>query len=357
MTFTLCMIVKDEEPRIERALMSAVKAGVDSWCIVDTGSTDGTMDVVRRVMAEVELVGELHQRPFVDFGTNRTDLLQLAARQERDHLVLLDADQELVGDLLHVPEGLDALRIKQIHGSLAWWNPLLLRNRGVWRFVGRTHEYLEVEGRAVGTAEGLSIIHHGDGASRPEKHRRDLELLRRDLADDPDNVRVMFYLAQTLDEMGRGHEAIHWYDRRAKRHDGWDAERWMAQYRAALLASRCDWAEGQRRLWEAWDARPARSEPLHHLAGRFLERGEWNLAYLAASQATTVQPEDLFVETWVYEYGIDVVRSLAAWRTGRVGEAKMVFERLAQDPSVPQAERDAANRNLMFCPEGEDDGC
>ena len=42
----LCMIVKNEEKIIERCLSSVLPL-IDSWVIVDTGSTDGTLDKIK----------------------------------------------------------------------------------------------------------------------------------------------------------------------------------------------------------------------------------------------------------------------------------------------------------------------
>jgi glycosyltransferase involved in cell wall biosynthesis len=61
---TLKMIVKDEAATIARTLRS-VKPFVDRWIIADTGSTDATIEVVRRAMEDVP--GELVTIPFTDF--------------------------------------------------------------------------------------------------------------------------------------------------------------------------------------------------------------------------------------------------------------------------------------------------
>ena len=62
------MIVKNEAHVIRRCLDS-VRPLIDRWVIVDTGSTDGTQALIRELMADVP--GELHERPWVDFSTNR----------------------------------------------------------------------------------------------------------------------------------------------------------------------------------------------------------------------------------------------------------------------------------------------
>ena len=45
-TICLCMIVKNEATVIRRCLDS-VRPIIDHWIVVDTGSTDGTQDIVR----------------------------------------------------------------------------------------------------------------------------------------------------------------------------------------------------------------------------------------------------------------------------------------------------------------------
>src|SRR6187399_76861 len=71
----LTMIVKDETAVIERCLRS-VRPFIDCWSIVDTGSTDGTQRLLASALAE--LPGKLHERPWKDFGHNRTEALELA---------------------------------------------------------------------------------------------------------------------------------------------------------------------------------------------------------------------------------------------------------------------------------------
>ena len=57
---TLCMIVKNESHIIHECLETIHKY-VDYWVISDTGSTDGTQDIIKRFFAEKGIPGELHQ--------------------------------------------------------------------------------------------------------------------------------------------------------------------------------------------------------------------------------------------------------------------------------------------------------
>src|SRR5437773_8058324 len=103
MTVALCMIVKNEAHVIRRYLESH-KDVIDTWCIVDTGSTDGTQQIVRDTMAELGIPGELHEREWIDFGTNKTEMLQLA-KGRADYLLQNDADHIWHGRL---PKNLDS---------------------------------------------------------------------------------------------------------------------------------------------------------------------------------------------------------------------------------------------------------
>src|SRR6185437_6058415 len=91
------MIVRNEAHIITETL-DAVAPYIDTWVIVDTGSADGTQDLIRTHMAHLGIPGELHERPWRDFGYNRTEALALA-RGHGDYIFVMDADDTIVGAL------------------------------------------------------------------------------------------------------------------------------------------------------------------------------------------------------------------------------------------------------------------
>ncbi len=95
-TICLNMIVKNEKHVIRRCL-EAVKGVVDYWVIVDTGSTDGTQEIIRECMKGLR--GQLYERPWRDFAFNRNEALDLAAGKG-DYLLLVDADE-----VMHITSG------------------------------------------------------------------------------------------------------------------------------------------------------------------------------------------------------------------------------------------------------------
>lgn len=93
-TICLSMIVKNEAHVIERCLNS-VKPFIDSWVIMDTGSTDGTQEVIEQCMKGIP--GELHNRTWVNFAHNRNESLKIAL-QKADYVLIMDADDYLEFD-------------------------------------------------------------------------------------------------------------------------------------------------------------------------------------------------------------------------------------------------------------------
>ena len=350
----LNMIVKDEAPILERFLKSVLPV-VDSYVVCDTGSTDGTPDLVRSYFARAGIPGALHTIPFVDFETARNKALDLArlAWPRSDYFLLADADMELVVDDPAIKERLSAplYSLKQTAGTLSYWNPRVVRRDLQAHYVGATHEYLSSEVPAEPLA-GLWIRDHACGSSRTEKTERDLRLLEARLARSPDDARSMFYLAQTLREAGRPAEAAEWYRRRIDA-GGWEAEVWYARFMLAL----CHAALGEDDLFErgcreAFALRPSRSEPLYHLARHFRERGRAEECLDLCEEGERIpRPEnDLFVEDAVYTSGFREEISIAGFYSAkperRARGRKECFD-LAVDRTVPSDRRVLARQNAI----------
>ena len=62
------MIIKNGGPLLEKVLNENLPF-FDRWCILDTGSTDGTQDVIKRILKNKK--GHLYEEPFVDFKISR----------------------------------------------------------------------------------------------------------------------------------------------------------------------------------------------------------------------------------------------------------------------------------------------
>ena len=142
-TICLNMIVKNESAVIRRCLDS-VRPIIDYWVIVDTGSTDGTQQIIREHFKDIQ--GELHQRPWQDFAHNRSEALVLA-RGHGDYVFVIDADE-----ILEITPGFEMPRLEsdsynvQIkYSGCTYLRRQLVSNALPWRYEGVLHEYMTCE--------------------------------------------------------------------------------------------------------------------------------------------------------------------------------------------------------------------
>lgn len=345
------MIVKNESQVIERCLRS-VRHLIDHWVICDTGSTDGTQDLIRETLDGIP--GELHEEPWTDFGHNRTSNIQLA-RGKADYLLTLDADHVMRQDA-PLP------RLRATSYMLRYDTPgtqhrfkHLMRGDRAWRYEGVTHEYPctdESAGPDVQqNLDALVIEDHADGGCRSDKFERDARLLRGELERDPTNTRTVFYLANTERDLGHAEEAIALYERRAAM-GGWPEEVYCSLLEAGLLrAERADdWPGAMDAFSRAWDARPRRLEACYELASRLRLKGRYRTAYALLDGAVdTPEPDDLlFTKSWVYQWGLLFEYSITAYWVGDYAASIESCDTLLAMPDLPERIRQQALINREF---------
>jgi tetratricopeptide (TPR) repeat protein len=343
---TLCMIVRDEADVIGRCLES-VRPLIESWVICDTGSTDATIEVVHEALAEIP--GELHRRPWRDFGYNRTELMEFA-QGGSGYLLLLDADMTLDWRGPLPPLTCDAYMLAH-RGEPYYAVPRLVRRDRRWRFEGATHEFLAAnEAYSRQLLESLVIDHHADGSSRADKLERDRRLLEQELRSNAGNARAVFYLAQTCRDLGDRRRAVELYRQRAGMSSG-DEEAFYAAFQAGALEAEWDGEGAARALLDAWRRRPSRAEPLHELARLRRYQRRYGDACEAARMGLELRlPDDrLFVHRHVYEWGLRFELAVASYWAGDVDLALRLSDELLEAAELPQPIRAAIRDNRAAC--------
>jgi tetratricopeptide (TPR) repeat protein len=231
----LGMIVKNEEKIIKKCL-EAAKQIIDYWIIIDTGSSDKTKEIIKETLADIP--GELLERPWVNFGHNRTEVAkEVKLRSNCDYMLMVDSD-EIINILHPIDKKLliaDYYDINEYDG-FSYYFPFLFSNRYVWKSVGVTHEYWNCEASNLVKEylNDIRIIHECNGSRRPEKGKNDLNLLIEGVNNEPNNARYTFYLAQTYRETGNIEKAIEYYYKRIKL-GGW----WEEIYYSRYMIIRC----------------------------------------------------------------------------------------------------------------------
>ena len=222
---SLCMIVRNEERFLGDALAS-LRDAVDEICIVDTGSTDGTVAVAESFGARVTSV-EWRD----DFGWARNAALAMARHA---WIFVLDADEELI------PESRPALAelrrsrpdgngrwirchnlTDDIAGDGAASNAIVrvFPNDPRIRYRGQIHEYVARDGEPFalhGLMSAIEIVHRGylgGMLSDRGKAERNLRVSRAAYDAQPDDPANVYNYATSLMLAGEGPLAIALFER------------------------------------------------------------------------------------------------------------------------------------------------
>lgn len=352
----LSMIVKNEAPVIRRCLDS-VKPLISHWVIVDTGSTDGTQDIIRQHMSGIP--GTLYERPWRDFAHNRSEALQLA-RPNADFSLIIDAD-----DALQIPPGFvmppllsDCYMLDIADSSIAYGRKQIVSNRLNWFYRGVLHEFLESEGPHTTGHLPIVMRRNHDGARRrdPNTYRRDAELLERALKTETDpllRTRYVFYLAQSYRDCGEAEKSLARHLERTKL-GGWQEEVFVSLYQAGLLKEQLGHDDaGVIATYEAATAAAPWRAEADHAASRFCRlKSRFGTGYAIAKRSVDkpVPAGGLFIEPWVYEFALWDEFAINAYWAGQYEESLDACINALGSGKLPvtDAQRVAANARFAL---------
>jgi glycosyltransferase involved in cell wall biosynthesis len=349
----LTMIVKNEARNMVE-LFNNIKGKFDSWCIVDTGSTDGTQDIIRAYFATNPVPGELHERPWVNFGHNRTEAFQLADGKG-DYMWVMDADDRISGDLSFKGLVLDTYQLR-IGNGFSHWRNQLFRCGLAWTYKGVLHEYAHSEkSKTAGRLEGKYYVEARTAGSRsqdPDKYKKDAALLEEALKTEPDNARYWFYLAQSYFDSHDFVNSKRCYEKRVSM-GAWPEEQFYAAWRVGQCAIHLKESDDNVILYmlRAYEIRPSRAESLHCLAEYLRLKNKFALAYVFAKTAASLPMplnDVLFIFRDVYEYKALDEMGISAYYVGRFQEAVETFKWILKENQFPPAQKDRLIANLNY---------
>lgn len=208
-TISACMIVKNEEDFLPRCLES-IKDVVDEIILVDTGSTDRTIEIAKQFGCKI------HHYPWKgDFSSARNESMKYATK---DWIFIIDADEEFP------PEGIPQLRLvtgqneceiisisvinKSLEtGQVTSFLPSvrLIKTHLGLKYYGIVHNRLDIPAELPVLRSEIQLYHYGYDIARDKlnkKLERSRKLLEKQLDKNPDDVYANFNIAQLL----RGYE-------------------------------------------------------------------------------------------------------------------------------------------------------
>ncbi len=202
-TVSACMIVKNEEELLEDCLKS-IRSWVDEIIIVDTGSTDKTIEIAESYGAKI-----YHQQWEGNFSKHRNYSLEQATS---DWIFIIDADERLCEEDIPKLQGLInsdehsivSINVYSIYGDneeMTTFLPSirLFKRDMELRYQGIVHNRLEFPEDASIVRADVKLMHLGYDLSPKRmkaKFERSKALLEKQLEEDPRNAFALYNLAQ-----------------------------------------------------------------------------------------------------------------------------------------------------------------
>lgn len=359
----LNFICKDESPVIENMLESA-KDIVDLIVVNDTGSTDGTQQIIKNFGEKYGIPTYVFERPFDDFENSRNHAMQklrdvvkeLNWNADQVHGFWFDCDETLVIDSKFNKEQFtkDLYMINTYIGQMKYTRNTFFKVSKPFRWYGPVHEFIVCDDQNItsGLAENIHVDVKmtgnswlGDIAEKYASHSYKLEAYINKNRQDP---RWIFYTAQSWHDAAsikdnkeeneeRLRRSMKYYRERVSRTDGYAEEIFYAQYRIGTIMRILEepWHLTHMELLKAYQIEPLRGESIKVIIDHYLQMGDWNMAYLYTKFAkTTFHGKNpyptrlLFVDEATYIWKFAEAHAAASFYTGRMDEAKQTYQEI-----------------------------
>lgn len=360
----LNFICKDEAHVIERMLNSA-KTITDLIVANDTGSTDGTQEIIKKFGKENNIPTYVFERPFDNFENSRNHSMEKLREVVKDlnwdandvHGYWFDCDEQLIINEKFNKNQFtkDLYMINTYIGTMKYTRNTFFRVSKPFRWYGPVHEFIVCDDKTItsGLVENAHVDVKMEGASWqgniPAKYKSHAFELEKYIDDDRKDPRWIFYTAQSyhdsastgdrLEDEERLRRSMKYYTERVNRTDGYGEEIFYSQFRIGTIMKALEkpWSETHQVLLKAYSMEPLRGEPIKSIIDYYLQVGEWQNAYLYSKFAKAnyhgknpYPKRLLFVDQTLYEWKFLEAHAAASFYTGRMEEAKANYQEILQ---------------------------
>ena len=287
----LCIMVKNGGELFRKTLIDNLPY-IDRWTILDTGSTDNTIDIINEVLVGKKK-GTLYQEPFINFRESRNRCLDLAGKRCKYNL-MLDDTYIVQGELRHF---LNTVRGDQFADSFSllvksddteYYSNRITKSKNYLRYIYTIHEVIQKDDNVnVVVPAHKAWIYDGRAPYMEERtmarKEYDLQCLFDMVKEYPDDPRHLYYIAQTYNLLNKQEEAAEYFKRRAfHKNPGFDQEKIDALFEMTRIYNfklNKPWEECEKyyQLVHKWD--PERPEASYFIGIHYYLEGNMKTAY------------------------------------------------------------------------------
>ncbi len=202
------MIVKNEIKNLG-TLLSQVLPIIEEVIVVDTGSTDGTLELLQELVVKHSNL-KLHHFDWIDdFSAARNYSFSLATKE---WLYWVDGDDQIIPDELKqfkennlVREDVDCWLLNYVYSSTPDGAPqlTLARERFIRRsrnpmWTGAIHESIPIYHMKHEFSAAMTIYHQRDKCGKTFDYNRNKRILGKEYEKNPNDARTAFYYGKEL---------------------------------------------------------------------------------------------------------------------------------------------------------------
>lgn len=287
----LNMIVKNAGDNFEDILTKNLDI-IDRWTILDTGSTDNTIEIINKVLVGKKK-GRLYQEPFINFRDSRNRCLDLA-NTECKFCLMLDDTYIVENNLRYF---LNDIRGDQFADSLSLFikskdtiynSNRIIKSESNLRYIYKIHEIITtINNRNVIIPLKYSNIFDfsSDYMENRTVNRKeyDLKTLFEEYTEHPDDPRNLYYIAQTYNAMEKFDLSFEYYTKRIEHPtNGFIQEKIDACFEAARTANfklNKPWGYCEELYLSSYNMDESRGDALYFVGIHYYLENKYEIAY------------------------------------------------------------------------------
>lgn len=284
-------MVKDSGDNF-RDIIKQNKPFMDRWTILDTGSTDNTIQIIKEELSDIP--GNLYEEPFINFRDSRNRLLELAGNS-CEFNVMLDDTYVIHGDLrgflelAKCDDTFDSYSINIFDNEIIYQSNRVTKTSRSLKYVNIVHETIQEENNHHGLIPEVFIEDKNSDymliRTNSRKHY-DLELLMKEYKADK-NPRTLYYIGSTYLGLKEWALAYKYFKKRGYKQGYLDEKSDALYYKAALATFYLNkkWDKCFRLWRECFNNDNKRTEALYFIADHFYKENDkdraWEFIYQA----------------------------------------------------------------------------
>jgi len=351
-------------------MLDSIKDIVDGIVVIDTGSTDDSINIVRKWGEDNGIETYVFEKPFDNFANCRNESFEKAREmflgKKRDkhtyYNFWLDFDEQIeVGNSFNKQKlDKDLYMFNTYINTMKYTRNEMCRLDKNFTFYGPVHEFIippkDDSGQTLPVTsallDGITVRVKMDGGSWqadiPAKYKSHSHSLEKYIDNDRTDPRWIFYTAQSYHDSAcvpnnkdendeRLRRSLNYYKERVSRPDGYYEEIFYSQLRIGtiMLTMEQPWNLCLNELLKAYSIDPLRGEPIKVIIDYYLGLGEWNNAYLFSSLGKKLYHGKnpypnrlLFVDETLYTWKFLESHAATCFYTNRKAESKETYKEM-----------------------------